>query len=131
MKINYSTTWRIRRDQVRIVINVEEDAKPIFMRGVKYQPTSILVDYDREVRRSSDGHDLDANEWSEEYSVKSRRVLKSGALGQQVTNLFYSYNVENQHPWIQTALQFAHEEFLKIIKDWPDPEWPEESLPVL
>jgi hypothetical protein len=131
MKINYSTIRRIRKDTVRIMINVEEDAESIFKRGVRYQPTSVLVTYDREVTRSSDGRDLDANEWSENYSVHGHRVLKSGALGQQTTLLFYDYNAENQYLWIQTALQFAHEEFIKIIKEWPDPEWPEESLPVL
>jgi hypothetical protein len=131
MKINYSTANRIRKDTVRIVINVEEDAEPTFKRGIRYQPTAVIVDYGRQVHRSSDGRDLDANEWSEEYSIQGHRILKAGTLGLQSTRLWFLDGAENQHPWLQAALQTAHEEFLKIIKDWPDPEWPEESLPAL
>jgi hypothetical protein len=131
MKISYSIANRIRKDTIRVVINVEEGAEPTFKRGIRYQPTAVIVDYDRVVQRTSDDHDLDANEWSEEYSIQGHRILQSGALGQQSTRLWFMDHAENQYPWLQTALQTAHEEFLKIIKGWPDPEWPEESLPAL
>jgi hypothetical protein len=130
MKINYTTTRRTRRDTIRVVVAVDEDSEPIYKRGNKFQPTTVHVEFEREVVKDSSGRDVEQLEWDTNYSVQAHRVLKAGGLGQQVTRL-YIYGDEDQHPWLANAMKIAEEEFRKIISNWPDPEWPEDSLPVL
>lgn len=125
MKIAYDTTQRKRTDVVRVVINVEEVDQTTNSRDVRYQPSTVTVAWSRSM---TNGKMSARQEWHERYDVEGRRVLKSGALSQQSTRLYwvYNYDIEDREPrfpWLEQAVELARERFQKIIADWPDPTW--------
>lgn len=130
MKINYTTTVRERADSIRIAVDVEEESEPFEKRKVWYQPTVVIVTFNRCVLKNSAGRDRDEYEWITVFHVQGMRVLKAGGIGTQAANLWI-YD-EDQYPWLRKAMDLAKSKFHKIISGWPDPQWsPRKSTLIL
>jgi len=112
MKIKLARVGIERTDRISVSIDVE-DQKPILKKrtNMLYQPTELTVKRSRswENGKISEISFHNIPGWYERGCLYARRVLKSGALGAQVTELSVYWDDVDKTPWYDEALKIAHE----------------------